>query len=34
MFQLTWNPPRQHAAAAAVELPGNESVTTQNITVA
>jgi hypothetical protein len=24
---LTWNPPRQHAATAASELPGNELVT-------
>jgi hypothetical protein len=24
---LTWNPPRQRAAAAAIELPGNELVT-------
>jgi hypothetical protein len=32
---LTWNPPRQNAlAAAAWELPGDVSVTTQNIVVA
>jgi hypothetical protein len=31
---LTWNSPRQHAAAAASELPGNESVTAHNIAVA
>jgi hypothetical protein len=31
---LTWNSPRQHAAAAASKLPGNEFVTTRNIVVA
>jgi hypothetical protein len=31
---LTWKPPRQHDAAAASELPGNELVTTQNTVVA
>lgn len=30
---LTWNPPRQQAATAASELPGNELATTQNIAV-
>lgn len=27
---LTWNPPRQHAVAAAIQLPEHEPVITQN----
>jgi hypothetical protein len=34
LSNLTWNPPREHTATAATELPGNEFITTHAISFA